>query len=378
MPTFRPTDSDASGELDQRWVEIDLGVLAANTRLLKSSMGGARLMAVVKANGYGHGAPLIATTLVKAGADAFGVTTLDEAVELTDSGIDSRVTPVLVFAPLTNEAQVRVAAERRLHLTVPDRSALELLTRSSHGADLSLHLKIDVGMGRIGLPPTEALEVARLRSEWAGVYAHLPDGAEASLDSVRRRLVRLETFVAEAQKSGAEFGLRHIANSAAALRLPEARLDMVRIGTALYGQMPSRFVERPAGLSDKTFAVKARVIFTRTLAPGDTVGYGCEFTARRATKVAVLPVGFADGFGMQPASLAQGWRGLRGALKGVVSPKAATVAIAGQQAPVIGRIAMQMIVVDITDHRTEVAVGDLAEVPMRRLACGAHLSRRAK
>ncbi|HEX5324216.1 MAG TPA: alanine racemase C-terminal domain-containing protein, partial [Capsulimonadaceae bacterium] len=157
--------------------------------------------------------------------------------------------------------------------------------------------------------------------------------------------------------------------SAALLRLPESRLDMVRAGTLLYGQYPSADVPRLSGLQTKTWLMQARVVFVHDLSPGSPVGYGAEITVKRKTRAAVLPIGFADGFAVSPNSLFRGTRGLRAVLK----QDQPHVFLQGYKAPVLGRVAMQMIVVDVTDLPQMVRPGDIADVPARRLSASARL-----
>jgi alanine racemase len=172
-------------------------------------------------------------------------------------------------------------------------------------------------------------------------------------------------------REGIHPGLRHAANSAAALRLPESRLDAVRLGTLLYGQYPSKFVPRMDGLDPQTWCARARVVFVRDLPSGASIGYGAEVTLRKPTRAAVIAVGFADGFGMAPASLFHGRRGVGAVLR----HDRPFVVLHGATAPVLGRIAMQMVVVDVSQSPKTVEAGDIAEIPVRRLAASSRLPR---
>jgi alanine racemase len=372
--------SDISPEsIQQRWITIDTTALAGNVRVLKEFIGagGPKLMAVVKANAYGHGAAAIAPVLREAGADWFGVTTLDEAIELIEAGIDSTKTPILLFAPLTTAEQVRAAIDNDLHLTVCDDSHLDLIEAAGTGPRKpNLHLKVDTGMGRLGCAPAEALTVAGRWRGWAGVYTHMARAADDGLTSARRQLTKFLDFLRLCERNGFQMGIRHCANSAAAIRMPDARLDMVRIGTALYGQMPSEFVTRLPGLSPDTFQAHAQVVFVRSLESGDSVGYGSEFVASKTMRTAVLPIGFADGFGVAPSSLYSGMRGVKKLIAERDPARQPHVILNGQRAQVLGRIAMQMIVVDVTGFDPPIKIGDTADIPMRRLSAGALLPRR--
>lgn len=377
--------SEVAGDLADCWIKVSLPALSTNLRLVKARLqAGAtsgdppKLMAVVKADAYGHGAARVALAFRDAGAEAFGVTTLAEAVEICDAGIDAKETPVLVFAPPVSPEQARAALSRSLNVTVCDEAGLGMVCEEARalGVEAALHLKVDTGMGRLGLPPEEALAVARalvpgMGGRWAGVYTHFARAGEKDIAPTRAQLARFTAFCERLEREEIRPHWRHAANSAAALRLPESRLDMVRIGTVLYGQYPSGFVPRIEGLRADSWTMQARVVFAHDLAPGSTVGYGSETTVARKTRAAVLAVGFADGFAVSPNSL---FRGVRG-LKAVLAGETPFVWMQGKKAPVLGRVAMQMIVVDCTDLPDPVHVGDIADIPARRLSASARLPR---
>jgi alanine racemase len=363
------------------WIRVSLTSLSENVKVVKAYLASSpgkppKLMAVVKADAYGHGAARSANAFRGAGADAFGVTTLSEALELCEAGIQSQKTPILVFAPLVTPDQARIALKKDLHLTVCDEDQVRLVSKEAKtlGKEAALHLKVDTGMGRLGLPPKEALRVAqsladKANARWAGVYTHFARAAEKDLAPTKAQLGRFEEFCRDLKAAGIQPEMRHTANSAAVLRLPESRLDMVRAGTVLYGQYPSAFVPKVPGLQEKTWIMQARVVFVHDLSAGSPVGYGAETTVRRKTRAAVIPVGFADGFAVSPNSLFRGKRGLRAVLR----PDAPHVLLQGFKAPVLGRVAMQMIVVDVTDLPEFVRPGDIAEIPVRRLSANARL-----
>jgi|SRR5579883_377042 len=378
--------SKSSGKtcaLADAWIKVSLPALAANVQAVKEHLAAGageppKLMAVVKADAYGHGAGRSALAFRDAGADAFGVTTLVEAIELCDAGIRSQETPILVFAPLISAEQARIAVEHDLHLTVCDQAQVRLICEGagSQGKQAALHLKVDTGMGRLGLPPADALAVAKgLKGEanahLAGVYTHFARAGEKDLGPTRAQLARFTEFCKKLDNEGIRPTVRHAANSAALLRLPESRLDMVRAGTILYGQYPSAFVPKLEKLQPKTWTMQARVVFVHRLPTGSAVGYGAETTVKRSTVAAVIPVGFADGFAVSPNSLFRGARGWRALLK----PEEPFVWLQGRKAPVLGRVAMQMIVVDVTDLPKPVQTGDIADIPARRLSASARLPR---
>jgi alanine racemase len=373
--------------LDNVWVRVYADVLQENMRAVASFLGsevksGPKIMAVVKANGYGHGAGVAALAFRAGGAGRFGVTTLVEALDLIDAGIDSRQTPVLIFSPAITKRQCEIAIKLGLHVTVCDEYHVDLLGSIANelGKTVQVHLKIDTGMGRLGLAPNDAYRIATSakftgKLHLAGVYTHFATAYQDSLAATQRQLQTFMSFTDSLNAAGISGFLRHCANSAALLRLPNSRLDMVRAGTVLYGQYPTQHSPRVPGLNGNTLALQARAIFVHDIPAGATVGYGSEYKVTRQTVAAVLPVGFADGVTMQPASLSMGLRGLKSAAASILRPQSLLVSFGSLQAPVIGRVSTQMIVVDVTDLRGAVKTGDIATIPARRLAIGARLPR---
>jgi len=362
------------------WIDVDQKQLQANARALLRHFSSVELIAVVKANGYGHDLSIAARAFSAAGVGSFAVTTLDEALILTQSGASwSRI---LVFAPVATLEQARCAVLNGFETTVCAPEHLNLLLKSAAetGRAAKVHLKIDTGMGRLGVLPSDALSLANLARdaegvEQVGIYTHFAKAADKSLSFTRQQLRLFEQACDSLANAGIAMGIRHAANSAAALRLPESQFDAVRIGTALYGQAPSRFVALPPGVSSKTWHAKARVIAIRDLPAGATVGYGSEAVLKRDSRLAILAVGFADGFGMAPSSLYKGRRGFETIMRDFIRRSGQFVTIRGRKALVVGRIAMQMTAVDITGQG-DIHIGDEAVVPMRRLAASALLPRR--
>jgi alanine racemase len=341
-------------------------------------------MAVVKANGYGHGAVIAARAFREGGATWFGVTCLEEAVELIDGGIDSIATPILCFAPLVTNDQAAIAIKNNIHVTVCSSEHVQLISQaaSENNTLAQVHLKIDTGMGRLGVLPQEALSLAKeIREhssiELAGVYTHFASANDDNLQKTKAQLSKFLATCESLQSSGITDFVRHCANSSALLRIPESRLDMVRAGTILYGQKPAANSPEVPGLVIDTCTLKTRVVFVHGLPKGADVGYGAEHKTLRPTRTAVLAIGYADGVSMQPASLTRGWRGLRSVLSSIITPKPLTVKFGSFQAPVLGRIAMQMMIVDVTESPTAINIGDIAAVPARRLAIRSSIPRKA-
>jgi alanine racemase len=250
-------------------ITIDLGAIRHNARRLLEALDGAALWAVVKANGYGHGARDVARAALEAGGTALGVVTVAEALELRDELPEARI---VVMCPTDQLAEAREAR-------------LELVVSGGEIPDgVPVHLKLDTGMGRWGLA-----ELPQPPANVVGLMSHL---ATADSDPAFARL-QVERF-REATEPYPHL-TRHIANSAAALRLPDARFDAARCGIALYGISPFETDPAEDGLRP-ALSWRSRLAQTRLLQPGESTGYGRRFTAERPTWIGIVPVGYADGF----------------------------------------------------------------------------------
>ena len=358
------------------WITVSRSALRHNfvalQHLLSSTVPPPQIIAVVKANGFGHGAGETARILEEAGADFFAVTTPLEALELRDAGVTARI---LVFLPPLPE-QLETLIDADCDLTLADEAGFLPLAEAARrkGKKVNVHLKVDTGMGRLGVLPAEALLLAqRLDREsslyFAGIYTHFARALEKDKSTTREQFRLFQTVLSQLEKAGIQPGLRHCANSAALVRFPEMRLDAVRPGTILYGQYPSAAVPRTLDLQ-KTWHMSARIVSIRQVPAGSAIGYGGEFVTRRPTTLAVLPIGYADGFSVAPASASRGWRGLKALLR----PQVLTVTLQGKKAPVVGRISMQICTVDVTEI-PNVQVGDVVTIPARRIMASPRLPR---
>lgn len=334
---------------------------------------GTKLLAVVKANAYGLGAREAARVFVSGGADMLGVATPEEGIFLREAGIEA---PILVFVPLMPE-DAWTAARFALTATVVDKEGAMALAKAADCAGLRVrvHLKVDTGLGRLGVLPAQAVyvaeEVFKLPGLYLeGVYTHLADaGFRDRL--TRRQFDRLVSVREALREAGFEVPLYHVCNSAATVRFPDMHLDMVRVGTLLYGQYVGKRGNFTLELKNPV-KVKARIVQVKQLPAGSTVGYGTQHRLKRESRVAVIPVGYADGLGIVPqprprsfadlwrwlAKLVLGWLGLRQEAQ-VVSPE-------GRKIPVLGRIGMQLSVVDVSRF-PHLDKGDEIEIKMRRL-----------
>ena len=307
------------------WVEVDLEALAANVAEIATELGPTRLMAVVKADAYGHGAVQVARAALSSGATWVATATLAEAAELRRRGIDA---PLLVLG-YTPPELVEPAQRLGLALTVFDEDVLEALDRAGErlGVRARAHLKVDTGMSRLGVAPErcgEIVTLARSREhlELEGIYTHFRKGQDDQ--AVRDQMERFELALGLAERAGHRFRIRHAANSAAWKHAVSARLDMVRLGGELLGLMTADGRRRRPVLSFKTTVAQIRRI-----ARGTHVGYGDAFTAPAEMTVATLPVGYGDGFRRGPRNFE-------------------TVLIRGRHHRLVGDVSMDMCMVDVT------------------------------
>ena len=361
------------------WVEVGLSALKHNLAEVRTLVGPAvKIMAVVKADAYGHGVAKAAKAFADAGADYFGVTTVEEGLAVRAAGIRA---PVLIFSPLLPD-QMEAALSADLEQTVCDLSPAEALSAAAErmGKSARVHVKVDTGMGRLGVVPGDCPDfMYRLLNfpaiEAAGVYTHFADTDSKDFSAAREQNAEFSALVDLLAAKDIPLGLRHAASSAAILNLPESRYDMVRPGTILYGQYPVRLVERKLDLRE-TWCLKTRIVALRKLPRGAKVGYGGEFITARPTLAAVLPIGYSDGFTLMPESVAQRaaqpLRTIARKLLGVAG--VSTVTIREREAPVIGRVSMQMCSVDVTDI-PGAQIGDEVIVPARRTTTSSRIPR---
>src|SRR5258706_13453562 len=326
------------------WVEVDLSAIANNTRQIQALVGPrVRILASLKADAYGHGALKVARTVLHNGASMLGVATLSEASPLREAGIAA---PILVFGyvPLW---QMREAVRLGLSITLYSIESAQALSRAelALGKTVNVHVKVDTGMGRLGIRAEQGEDVIQLVSEirrlpgldLEGIFTHFAMADSSNLSHARLQLNRFQHVLQVLGKRDIHPALVHAANSAAILSLSEAHFDMVRPGIALYGLDPSAEVRLPEGFRP-ALSFKTQVAQVKVIPEGECISYGCTYITERATRVAILPVGYADGFRRAPTN----WR---------------NVLIHGQEAPLLGRVCMDQSIVDVT-HIPQVRVGD--------------------
>ena len=326
------------------WLEVDLSAIGRNTRLMKEMVGQhTQVLVSLKADAYGHGALRVARTVLRNGASWLGVATVSEAETLRTAGITA---PVLVFG-YTPPWQAREAVRLDLRTTVYALEPARALARAAHdlGRPARVHIKIDTGMARLGLRAENIggiltfYEVLRglpgLVVE--GIFTHFATADSADPTYAHRQLDRFRTVLAALEERGLRPPLVHAANSAAALALPAARFDMVRPGIAIYGLAPSAEVPLPEGFRP-ALSFKTQVAQVKEIPPGEGISYGATYVTTARTRIAVLPVGYADGFRRAPANWGE-------------------VLVRGQRAPLVGRVCMDQCMVDVT-HIPAVRQGD--------------------
>ena len=322
--------------------EIDLSAVSANVSLACRLAGrDTQVMAVVKADAYGHGAVPVSKAALEAGATWLGVAVPEEAVPLRAAGITSRI---LVLGPIApDQADLVVALD--LDQTVSDPSLAEAVDRvaRARGRVISLHLKVDTGMHRVGIRPQQvqsvAERIAALRSvRLVGLMTHLAAAEAEDPGFAREQLARFAEAERGLAAGGVRVSVRHAANSAALIFLPEARLDLVRPGIMLYGCHPRGRQQHIEPLLTPALRLRTVISHIQQVARGDSVSYGRTFVAPRDLCVATLPVGYADGYGRLLSN--QGH-----------------VLIRGLRVPIVGRVCMDMTMVDVTGV-PDVRVGD--------------------
>ena len=319
------------------WVEVDERAIEANARALQRALTpGCELMAVVKADGYGHGAVPVARSAAAGGASCFGVATLQEGVELRQAGLDQ---PVLVLGNLTQPEELRTCLHWQLMPTLSGmREALLCQNLASgSGRQMVAHLKLDTGMSRLGAPWQEGPRLLEALSgldalRLGGVYSHLAD-ADApgtGLDPLTsQQQQRFDEVLSGLQRQGIDPGCRHLANSAGTLRARQLHYDLVRVGLALYGQRPAAHLGSSLALQP-AMHVRARVSLIREVPAGVGVSYGHRFITQRPSRLAVVGIGYADGV---PRLLSNRLE----------------VLFQGQRLQQVGAITMDQMVLDATD-----------------------------
>lgn len=316
------------------WAEVSLQALAYNVQQFKQHIReGARFMAVVKADGYGHGAVPIAEEALANGADCLGVAILDEALSLREAGITA---PILLLG-YTPAHAVHKAVEQDVTLTVYSEETIEAICRA---ADIlqktaKVHIKVDTGMTRIGVRTAEeALDLCRALEreeiELEGIFTHFAeaDNGESSAYTYQQ-FESFQKIYRAVEAKGCQIPIKHCCNSAGTLAYPEMHLDMVRVGVSLYGLYPEPHLKEILPLK-QVMSLKTKPVYIKNVPAGQSISYGRTYTTTQETKVATLPIGYADGFSRLLSN--QGH-----------------VTVRGKECTIVGRICMDQTMVDVSD-----------------------------
>lgn len=314
---------------------IDLDAVCHNINEVKRVIGpGVKVMPVIKADGYGHGAVPIAKELNKIGVDAFAVAILEEGITLRNHGIKQ---PIVILG-YTSEYQYSSLIQYEIEPTVFCYEMAESLSKiaSTLGKDAKVHIKLDTGMNRIGFKPTkESLEIVKkiarlpnIRIE--GIFTHFACADEADKTSARKQKAKYDQFISWLLEEGIDIPVKHVSNSACIIDMENWRMDMVRSGIITYGLYPSEEVAKDVLDLKPAMKLKTHIVHIKEVEAGEGISYNHTFITERKTKIATIPVGYADGY---PRALSSKGR----------------VLIRGQYAPIIGRICMDQFMVDVTD-----------------------------
>jgi alanine racemase len=326
------------------WAEIDLGAIEQNVRVLRAVSAPAEVWAVVKADGYGHGAVGVAEAALRAGAAGLCVALVAEGVLLRAAGVDARIL-VLSEQPAS---QIDEMLANRLTPTVYTPEFVRALDAraTATGVEVAVHVKIDTGMQRVGARFDDAAALTRALVESSlhveGSFTHLACADEPGAASNRLQLDRFDVALAELRRAGVDPKWQHAANSAAALALPDARRSFVRCGIAMYGISPGPGVDHLCGDLRPALTLAARVAYVKRVDAGSSISYGWRHRFDRATTVATVPVGYADGVPRRLGTLPD--------------RPGADVLIGGRRHPIVGVVTMDQLMVDVGDD--DVSAGD--------------------
>jgi len=314
------------------WTEIDLGKLRRNLQLIRADLPKhVKLLAVVKDEAYGHGALDVARIALEEGAWGFGLSNLEEGLSLRDAGIKA---PLILLGE-RQEAELEWCVAHDLTICVNEPHTVRALAKIAAKFDkrVPVHLKVNTGMSRYGVRWDEALPLvekilAEKSLELQGAMTHFAQSDETDKTFANLQFSRFKEVLDALERKNIHLKLRHCCNSGGFLDLPKCHLDMVRPGILLYGVFPSQVCRQIPGI-EPVMSVKAKIAAIQKLKPGEVVGYGMRYSAKTERRIAILPIGYGDGF---PRVRNEG-----GAL------------IHGKRAPLIGGIAMDALMVDITD-----------------------------
>ena len=318
------------------WAEVDLKAIAHNIRELRRITNPkARFMAIVKANAYGHGIIEVARQSLENGAEALGVANIEEGIQLRKAGIDA---PVLIFG-YTSPVHAKKLIEFDLTQTVYSYETSRALSEAvaAYGKKIKVHIKVDTGMGRLGLlreitdsAVSEVESISRLPMlELEGIYTHFATADKSDRSYAGKQFEIFMDFLNQLRIAGLEIPVTHAANSAAIINMPETHLDMVRAGISIYGLYTSEEVDRSIIKLKPAMELKTKIIHLKKVPAGFKVSYGTTYETEKPTTIATVSIGYADG------------------LNRLLSSKGRMLVCGGQSAPIVGRVCMDMTMLDV-------------------------------
>lgn len=351
--------------MHRAWIEVDLGAIRQNLKRLSKWAAPARFMAVVKSDGYGHGMEAVARVAVEEGAWGLAVVNIDEGLRLRRAGFSC---PVVIVGPIF-AFELAAALQANLSLPVYSREVLEEVAEAARTAGLTarVHIKFDTGLGRLALPYDHAYEfLSQVRDTPGlfveGLYSHLADAEGLDQRYTLQQFTRFQEVQQVAASLGIQPEIAHLSASAASMLLQPARLDVVRLGIAMYGLWPaeetrllllsrghnlfqelnlhfqSGLTPQLEDLLQPALAYKTRIAQLKKVPADSSIGYGCTFVTQRPTTLAILPVGYYEGYDRHLSNCGE-------------------VLVRGRRARVLGRVCMNVVTVDVTDI-PEVTVDD--------------------
>ncbi|HZK43048.1 MAG TPA: alanine racemase [Syntrophomonadaceae bacterium] len=356
-----------------KWVEIDILAIKNNLLNIQAHLADrARLIGVVKANGYGHGAIEVARILQQNGVDFLAVSYLDEALKIRNSGIKSSI---MLFSPLIDELEIKEAIENEITLAITSIYDSQLINKVSSKLRIpvNIHLKVDTGLGRFGIYDEDLIDICNdlLNNPFIyieGIFTHV---AEANNEKhTINQFKQFTEIINKLEHNNIHIPIKHFANSTVFLKYPEMHLDAVRIGTLLSGQFPVGDMPHPFELTDP-FSFKTKIISLREMQKGQYLGYYRTYRLKANAKVAVIPVGFSDGLVLEVANPPTNFLDLIKILLRTIlryfnySRFTMNVKIKNENYPIRGKVFMQMTLIELPIH-SDVEVGDIVEVPMRK------------
>lgn len=352
-------------EYDRTYALVNLSAIRHNILQVRNNIQkGTSIMAIVKANAYGHGAIPVAKALENL-VDAYGVALIEEALALREAGLQQMV----LILGYTGEEWYEELVRHRISQTIYTYDMAQKLndTAAKMGRKTPIHIKVDTGMGRIGFR-TDETSISTVKKicempflEPEGIFTHFARADEETIAPAREPFARFMKFVNELEACGIHIPIRHVSNSASVIGFPEANLDMVRAGIMTYGLYPSEEVAKEPVVLQPAMEWKTKISFIKEVETGTPIGYGGTFIAPRPMKVATIPVGYADG------------------MKRDLSGKG-RVLVCGQYAPILGRICMDQFMIDVTDIADVKTGGEVVifgrqgekEIPVEEIAAQSH------